>query len=67
MCVSTPEQQQQLLQHIDYEPTIFVGEPGLVELATVSMDVLLVAIVGTAALAPVVAALSVVSSYCHCK
>ncbi len=61
VCVSTPDQQQQLLQYIDYKPTIFVGEPGLVELATVSMDVLLVAIVGTAALAPVVAALSVVS------
>ena len=55
--VSTEAQKEQLLGGISYQPTVFVGEQGLIELVQVDMDILLVSIVGTAALPPVVAAI----------
>ena len=48
-------------------PKVFVGEAGLIELVDVPMAILLVAIVGTAALPPVMAAIPKVSAYCDCK
>ena len=44
-----------------YSPTIFIGDEGLLNLVTQPMHILLVAVVGTAALAPVVSAIPHVS------
>ena len=57
IAVSTNQQRADLIIALDYEPVVFVGEKGLVELVQIDMDQLLVAIVGTAALEPVVAAI----------
>jgi 1-deoxy-D-xylulose-5-phosphate reductoisomerase len=59
--VSTEAQKQDIQQDLDYSPDILVGDTGLCELMHVDMDILLVAIVGTAALPPVVAAIPRVS------
>ena len=59
--VSSEAQKVQLLNMISYQPTVFVGEKGLIDLVQVDLDILLVAIVGTAALPPVVEAISRVS------
>ena len=58
VAVSTDNKRRELQDQLAYSPTIFVGDSGLLELVDVGMDMLLVAIVGTAALSPVVAAIS---------
>ncbi len=55
--VATEEQRLQVKSSVDYSPDIFVGDSGLIQLATIDLDLLLVAIVGTAALLPVVSAI----------
>ena len=60
VAVSTDAQKQQLLNTVRYSPTVFVGDSGLVDLVSVDMDLLLVAIVGTAVLPPVCAAIETV-------
>jgi 1-deoxy-D-xylulose-5-phosphate reductoisomerase len=57
IAVSSNKNRQDLMAELTYSPTIFVGDAGLIELMDVGMDQLLVAIVGTAALPPVVAAI----------
>ena len=57
LVVPTDDARKALMAHLAYSPTIFVGDSGLLELVDVGMDILLVAIVGTAALAPVVTAI----------
>ena len=61
IAVSCDAHRSLLLESVQYQPHVFVGASGLVRLATVDMDILLVAIVGTAALPPVVAAIPKVS------
>lgn len=53
--LANENQKEQLLKAINYTPEVFLGSGGLVDLVNVDTDILLVAIVGTAALAPVVA------------
>ncbi|MEK9727069.1 MAG: 1-deoxy-D-xylulose-5-phosphate reductoisomerase, partial [Candidatus Margulisiibacteriota bacterium] len=55
--VSDDVRKHDLIRQLTYDPIVFVGETGLIELMDESMDLLLVAIVGTAALPPVVAAI----------
>ena len=57
IAVPTEKNRSDLQSLINYDPEILVGDVGLIELVNVEMDQLLVAIVGTAALAPVVAAI----------
>lgn len=57
LVVPSEEKKSELLPLLTYVPDILVGETGLVQLMDVPMDMLLVAIVGTAALPPVVAAI----------
>ena len=61
IAVANDDTSSSLLLELDYKPTLFVGDKGLVELMDVGMDQLLVAIVGTAALPLVVAAIPKVS------
>lgn len=61
LVVPSDKKKTELLSHLTYAPEVLVGESGLVELMDVPMDMLLVAIVGTAALPPVVAAIPKVS------
>ena len=57
IAVPTIDIKEQLLAGLTYTPTVFIGEEGLLALVDVPMAILLVAIVGTAALPPVVAAI----------
>ena len=57
VAVGSVDQVAIIRKHMDYDPVIEVGESGLVALATHPMDQLVVAIVGTAALPAVVAAI----------
>ena len=57
IAVPTIDIKEKLLAGLTYTPTIFIGEEGLLALVDVPMAILLVAIVGTAALPPVVAAI----------
>jgi 1-deoxy-D-xylulose-5-phosphate reductoisomerase len=57
--LAVPSQQKriELMSFLTYSPTIFIEHQGLIDLVNVPMDILLVAIVGTAALPPMVAAI----------
>jgi 1-deoxy-D-xylulose-5-phosphate reductoisomerase len=58
LCLVDPACLDQLRSALSYEPKIFTGEEGLIELATLSgADMVLVAIVGTAGLRPALAAI----------
>ena len=57
ICVSNEDQVELLMSQLTYTPQIMVGPSGLVEMAQLNMDILLMAIVGTAALAPTIAAI----------
>ena len=61
LVVPTEQKKQEISSLLTYEPAILVGDKGLIELMAIPMDILLVAIVGTAALPPVVAAIPKVS------
>ena len=61
IAVPTTQIRDDLLSQLNYQPKVFVGEAGLIELVDVPMAILLVAIVGTAALPPVIAAIPKVS------
>ena len=61
VCISTEDKKKELLARLSYVPDIFVGDDGLIQLVQIDMDMLLVAIVGTAALPPVVEAIPRVS------
>jgi 1-deoxy-D-xylulose-5-phosphate reductoisomerase len=52
LAVPSDEKRTELMGMLHYSPTVFVGDDGLIELVTVPMAILLVAIVGTAALSP---------------
>jgi 1-deoxy-D-xylulose-5-phosphate reductoisomerase len=58
LCLVDQAALEELLSALDYRPTIFTGEDGLIELSTwASADMVLVAIVGTAGLRPALAAI----------
>lgn len=57
ICVPSDDAKHRLLAEISYKPTICVGDQGLIDLVQVDMDILVVAIVGTVALKPVIAAI----------
>ena len=61
LVVPTEDKKNELASLLSYVPDILVGDRGLTELMTFPMDILLVAIVGTAALPPVVKAIPNVS------
>ena len=49
LVVPTEQKKQEISSLLTYEPAILVGDKGLIELMAIPMDILLVAIVGTAA------------------
>ena len=57
LAVPSDDKRTELMGMLHYSPTIFVEDTGLIELVTVPMSILLVAIVGTAALPPMVEAI----------
>jgi 1-deoxy-D-xylulose-5-phosphate reductoisomerase len=58
ICLVDPASLDELRPSLSYEPKIFTGEEGLIELSTLSgADMVLVAIVGTAGLRPAMAAI----------
>lgn len=59
--VPTNTKRSTLLTALTYTPTVFVGESGLIDIVCIAMDQLIVAIVGTAALPPVIRAIPHVS------
>jgi 1-deoxy-D-xylulose-5-phosphate reductoisomerase len=58
VCLVDPTALEELRRALDYEPIVFAGEEGLIELSTLAgADLVLVAIVGTAGLRPALAAI----------
>jgi 1-deoxy-D-xylulose-5-phosphate reductoisomerase len=58
LCIVNPGSLDELRRALNYEPIVFVGEEGLIELSTLAgADLVLVAIVGTAGLRPALAAI----------
>jgi 1-deoxy-D-xylulose-5-phosphate reductoisomerase len=58
VCIVDPGSLDELRRALSYEPIVFVGEEGLIELSTLAgADLVLVAIVGTAGLRPALAAI----------
>lgn len=61
ICVPSEDAKHQVLNGVSYSPTVCIGPAGLIELTQIDMDILVVAIVGTVALQPVIAAIPMVS------
>jgi 1-deoxy-D-xylulose-5-phosphate reductoisomerase len=58
VCIVDPGALDELRRELNYQPLVFVGEEGLIELSTLAgADLVLVAIVGTAGLRPALAAI----------
>ena len=59
VCIVDETKLAELKSALDYEPKIFVGEPGLCEIATLAdADMVLIAVVGTGGLRPALAAIN---------
>ena len=61
LCVHSLDQRDAIIDKLNYEPQILIGPDGLIEMSQIDMDILLMAIVGTAALPPIISALGRVS------